>query len=219
MQWRKPRYLPGILTNITITVRWRYESRRPQWCNTPIDNQTVITGIPGTVTSYVFDAKPFSLYFIKLRAATGAGWGNSGEHQIFKTKPGAPGEVTDLRYVQSENSSDPNVIVSTLVWGMPCFLNGDKLEYFHVTGTGIRSGFEHHTFTRIVNQTDFCINENCTLPINDLREEHNYTVEVAAKVTDYKDLGDVSIDAFAYPAGSEYSISSFEPFAPALLNK
>ena len=203
LQWVNPKYQPGILSNISIAVIWDYIFKRPQWCSESTGTQ-IITDIPGITTSYSLNALPYSKYKIEVRTATSAGWGNASNSEIYYTKAGISGPVTELDYNIAERFSDPNILDTTITWGIPCFFNSEKVEYFNVTGRGNREGFEQHRFTQILNYTtDTCGNDTCSLMIEELRDEHFYTIEVTTKVGEYKEMGEPSEVTIEFPAGSE----------------
>lgn len=214
LKWNKPAYIPGVLKRYMISIIWNYILHRPPWCVGPTNGFENKTLEDGEATSYLLEAMPGTDYLISIFAATEAGYGNADNpgspNNKYTTKAGAPSEVTNVTFTFNENAADPTILDVSIMWGAPCLINSDVIEYYQILATGKRVGYEEHALNFTVFHTDSsCVNDTCYITINSMREEHTYNVQIATKVAGYDFLGNVSELTIHFPAGSKQIFHSF----------
>lgn len=113
------------------------------------------------------------------------------------------GEVSKFTYTIQENPDNINILDTIVTWGMPCCLNGE-LEFFNLSVHGTRDGYDNHTFFVL----EKCNHEDdymCSVNLQELRGEYNYTFSVYPKTLQIDTPGPVtSIDGILYPPGSKH---------------
>lgn len=118
--------------------------------------------------------------------------------------PGAISKFNSSSITIKESSNNTNVLDTILTWGLPCSLNGE-LEFFNVSGFGIRDGYPPDIIFEIHNCTDYSHNDHmCSINLNELKGEYNYNFTISTKVKDVDTLGWSTSQNVPYPAGSKY---------------
>lgn len=114
-----------------------------------------------------------------------------------------------------ENSNDTNVLDTILTWGLPCSLNGE-LEFFNVSGVGIRPGYPPHFIFEKYECTNYIRNDYmCSINLNELKGEYNYNFTISTKIRNVDTLGWPVNQNVLYPAGSKYQFKNIK----ILINK
>lgn len=117
--------------------------------------------------------------------------------------PGPISKFNSLSITIKENSDDANVLDTILTWGFPCSLNGE-LEFFNVSALGTRGGYP----TDFISNKFTCMNYSqndymCSINLNELKGEYNYTFTISTKVRNVDTLGEPVSQNVLYPAGSK----------------
>lgn len=96
-------------------------------------------------------------------------------------------------------------MLDTIVtWGIPCSLNG-KLEFFNVSIYGTREKYPPHSFYKIHECAKYTYDDYmCSINLEELKGEYNYTFTISTKVMDVDTLKPSSSESKLYPAGSMY---------------
>lgn len=97
-------------------------------------------------------------------------------------------------------------MLDTIVtWGLPCSLNG-KLEFFNVSVYGIRDKYPPDSFYKKYKCIEYKHNNDmCSLNLNELKGEYNYTFTISTKVEDVVTFKPMEVsESKLYPAGSMY---------------
>lgn len=119
--------------------------------------------------------------------------------------PEAISKFNSSSIIIKENPNDNNVLDTIVTWGLPCSLNG-KLEFFNVSVYGTREKYPPHSFHKIHKCTEHITNDNmCSINLDELKGEYNYTFTISTKVMDVDTLKPNSMsESKLYPAGSMY---------------
>lgn len=116
--------------------------------------------------------------------------------------PGPVSKFNSSSITIKESSNDANVLDTILTWGFPCSLNG-KLEFFNVSALGTRDGYP----LDFIFKKSECMAQNeymCSINLNELKGEYNYTFTIFAKVRNVDAFGESVSQNVLYPAGSKY---------------
>lgn len=113
-----------------------------------------------------------------------------------------PGPITKMSApIIKPSPSDPNVLDTILIWGLPCSLNG-QLAGFNVSVRGTRPKHEDHNFFVMYNCTKYINDHMYSTNLKELKGEYNYTFEISAKVSRVDTGGPPERRVVLYPAGS-----------------
>ncbi|RLU19008.1 hypothetical protein DMN91_009366 [Ooceraea biroi] len=200
LTWESPRRLPGILAEFEISLEWEPLYPVPRWCAEEEPLKPI--RVNGNMYDYNYTtARAFANYTVRMKAKT-VGWGNPSEPQTFRTKHGIPEAITKMSApIIRPSANDSNVLDTILTWGPPCSLNG-VLEGYNVSfyGTRVCVKCKDHNFSTM----HICTGSNnhmCSINLNELRGEYNYTFEVSAKVLYIDTPGPSKSQVVLYPAG------------------
>lgn len=150
---------------------------------------------------------------LKVRILDTFFFSNIGNIKISRdcSVPGAITKFNSTSVIIKENSGNPNVLDTTLTWGVPCSLNGE-LEFFNISIYGTRDGFQPHAFSKTQKCPNFRKNHMCLMTLSEedkedkfrLKGEFNYTFTISAKVKNIDTLGEGTSQSKLYPPGSTY---------------
>ncbi|XP_018309941.1 receptor-type tyrosine-protein phosphatase beta isoform X2 [Mycetomoellerius zeteki] len=213
LSWNEPDYLPGYLEEFEIAIYWKPLYSIPNWCPREEQDMEKICfnsyyakkfNVSGSVFEYDYlEAKGFTDYKVYMRARTGEGWSNISDPHMFASDSGVPGAISKFNssITIKENSNDTNVLDTILTWGLPCSLNGE-LEFFNVSGVGIRPGYPPHFIFEKYECTNYIRNDYmCSINLNELKGEYNYNFTISTKIRNVDTLGWPVNQNVLYPAG------------------
>ncbi|XP_014484080.1 PREDICTED: tyrosine-protein phosphatase 10D isoform X2 [Dinoponera quadriceps] len=201
LAWNRPEHLPGIVEDYDIRLLWTPLFPVPTWCNPEISNTDEIMELNDTRSYDYLKAKAYRQYEVKMKARTGAGWGNYSESWMFSSKSTVSDEVTNVVCNIEPHLNDTNKLDTIVKWKMPCSLNG-KLEVYNVSVHGIRDGYKNHTFSISEECADYIDNNyTCSVNLQELKGEYNYTFSVSPKILYVDAPGPVTSRHVLYPAG------------------
>lgn len=85
LTWDPPENLPGNLEEFEMTITWTVQYPIPNWCAREPMN-FIKYNISGSTFDYTYlEAKAYTMYAVKMRARTGAGWSEHGSLQNITT--------------------------------------------------------------------------------------------------------------------------------------
>lgn len=118
---------------------------------------------------------------------------------------GAISNFNSSSIIIKENPNNNNVLDTFVTWGLPCSLNGE-LEFFNVSVYGTREKYPLHSFYKEYDCKEYIYNDSmCSINLDELRGEYNYTFTISTKVKGVDTLTPNSMsESKLYPAGSMY---------------
>lgn len=117
LTWEEPEYLPGNLSGHEISLESHRLYPTPASCNYT-NSSDYISNIEGSTFTYVFsNAAPYSNYTARIRAQTGAGWGNYSDYLVFETS--SAGKMRLARLLPTINLSSVYLITNHKMFQCP----------------------------------------------------------------------------------------------------